>query len=81
MKKVTFAQYISGTKPTPPKPRTSRPSPRPAPTQGEIFAALDHAFGFSDARPGVMMFGVNPDRVRGFTERWMAQHNLQLVKR
>ncbi|XAM00054.1 hypothetical protein OT109_01450 [Phycisphaeraceae bacterium D3-23] len=81
----TFQEYISGRvrfeQPKVSEPPERRPAQRQALTQADFNAALSYAFGLTNTKPRVMLFDADPARVRGFVSRWMAQHNLKLVKR
>lgn len=63
------------------RPLLHRPKPVQSKQEREVFAALSYAFGLTSTRPGVTMLNADPDRLRGFAQRWLAQHNLELVKR
>lgn len=45
---------------------------------GEAEAVAAFALGLSKQRPEVVRLGLNPDRVRGFAERFLSTHKLEL---
>ncbi len=46
--------------------------------QGEKL--MEYALGLSDARPGVSCFGVDPDRLSVFVQRFLKRHQLSITK-
>ena len=46
----------------------------------EAEGLLDYALGFSDRKPELVSFGVDPDRVGGFVRRFLNSRGLQVMK-